>query len=285
DYLGDNFNLAQLPPIVERIGFQAMGENATFVAKALQEHRANLEAAAGGSMTKAQRAAMLYPIYRQALQLILKEGGSVDEESTPESMIIPPYAIQAAAEALYLMVHARFVISPRGLEAIRHVMMMDRTVFGKCPRPLCKGCGTLPYGYNIDYTSAESQGSSPSPQSLCHRYCPSCGEVWISWNSKTDGCAWGPSWCHLFLLTFGTSVFAEELDAILVQQESSSMPRTGVPEQATASAKSVLTSPPPTVFGFRIHPETPFGRPFNDQSLRVSGGASSSRGRPNTDGP
>jgi hypothetical protein len=278
---------------VESIGFQAMGEDAHSVAKALKQHRLDMAAAAERAAattcdTKAQKAAWLYPIFRRAVHLILKEDeedSASDKDVSPEDMIIPPYALQAAAEALYLMVHARFVISPRGLEAVRHVMMMNRTIFGKCPRPICRGCGTLPYGYNIDYTSTSRQGSSSlsSSTSLCHRYCPSCGEVWISWNSKTDGCAWGPSWCHLFLLTFGTQVFAEELEAILANQPSSNS-RPPVVEKSTVTVPSlsttkasVSTAPPPSVFGFRIHPETPFGRPFNEQSLRVSGGASTFR--------
>ena len=337
DYISDNFNLAQLPPIVERIGFQAMGDDAIPVAKALQQHRIDTAAAAaaaavsssGTTTSPAQPEkfkSTSYPIYRRALRHILNEGieGDDDDDEDEEDLIIPPYAIQKAAEALYLMVHARFVISPRGLEAIRHVMVLDNTVFGKCPRSTCKGTGLLPYGYSNDYTSdatiniATSTTKSKRKEhgdSCCHRYCPSCGEVWISWDSKTDGCAWGPSWCHLFLLAFGSQVYAKELAAAADARRITSsydydydydasstaapppsppvLSRSFLPRSSSSSTRSSAVAntnkssdhhnsnssnfssrPTPSVFGFRIHPATSFGRPLNEQpSLRGGGGS------------
>ena len=291
DYISDNFNLAQLPPIVERIGYQAMGDNAIPVAKAIQQHR--LAAAAAGTSPPPTRSSS-YPIYRRALRSLLEDPNDPsDEESTDEDQIIPPYAIQKAAEALYLMLHARFVISPRGLEAIRHVMALDNTVFGKCPRSCCKGAGLLPYGYSNDYTSdasvpTVSTESRKEHDSCCHRYCPSCGEVWISWESKTDGCAWGPSWCHLFLLAYGSQVYAKELEAAAAASQAPQPVETpptavrsflqrGIGQRGAATtannvdtntASDDLSHPTPSVFGFRVHPSTDFGRPFNEASLR-----------------
>lgn len=281
DYISDNFNLAQLPPIVERIGYQAMGDDAIPVAKALQQHRMET------SQQPATRSSS-YPIYKRALRTIL-EDPKEDAETTDEDLIIPPFAVQKAAEALYLMLHARFVISPRGLEAIRHVMALDNTVFGKCPRSCCKGTGLLPYGYSNDYTSDASVAtvtteSRKEHDSCCHRYCPSCGEVWISWESKTDGCAWGPSWCHLFLLAYGSQVYAKELEAAAAASQTpepqrtpthvvrSFLPRgmrgTSATNNTNNATTENLSRPTPSVFGFRIHPFTDFGRPFNEASLR-----------------
>ena len=285
DYISDNFNLSQLPPIVERIGYQAMGDNAIPVAKALQQHR--MAMASSGESQPPTRSTS-YPIYRRALRSILADPGAPsNDESSDEDLIIPPYAIQKAAEALYLMLHARFVISPRGLEAIRHVMALDNTVFGKCPRSCCKGAGLLPYGYSNDYTSDASvptitTESRKEHDSCCHRYCPSCGEVWISWESKTDGCAWGPSWCHLFLLAYGSQIYANELEAAMaasqIPQPPTPVVRSFIQRGRVASATSNINSsgttsenlsrPTPSVFGFRIHPSTDFGRPFNEASLR-----------------
>jgi hypothetical protein len=342
DYISDNFNLAQLPLIVERIGYQAMEEDAIHVAKALQQQRIATTAAAaaasaavitnsGTSSTVGQPIATIaehksssslsYPIYRRALRLILNEGIEDDQDDikTDKDLIIPPYAIQKAAEALYLMIHARFVISPRGLEAIRQVMTMDNTVFGKCPRSTCRGTGLLPYGYYNDYTSANTATStSTSKSSLCHRYCPSCGEVWTSWDSKTDGCAWGPSWCHLFLLCFGSQVYAKELIAAAAAAATTTVSATTTPTNASRrtpyynnsyaptflprsrsysssnsnsssgardlidndnsinqSSDSSSSCPTPSVFGFRIHPATSFGRPLNEQTKSSLRGGSS----------
>jgi len=299
DYISDNFNLAQLPPIVERLGYQAMGDDAIPVAKALQQQRI---AAAASEASQPSRSSS-YPIYRRALQNILADPTSVDDKcSHDEDLIIPLYAIEKASEALYLLLHARFVVSPRGLEAIRHVMALDNTVFGKCPRSNCRGTGLLPYGYSNDYTSdtsvpTVSVASRKERDSCCHRYCPSCGEVWTSWESKTDGCAWGPSWCHLFLLAFGSQIYAKELEAAAaaintdrVEQSQQQPPqasplaaRTFLPRRGSVVTSGTdrnaisdgsnrgsedISRPIPSVFGFRIHPSTSFGRPFNEPSLR-----------------
>jgi len=271
-----------------------MGDNAIPVAKALQQHR--LERAASGASQQPSKASS-YPIYRRALRKILADpiNGVSEDENDEEDLIIPPYAIQKASESLYLMLHARFIVSPRGLEAIRHVMALDNTVFGRCPRSCCRGTGLLPYGYSNDYTSDASVptvtiASRKEHDSCCHRYCPSCGEVWISWESKTDGCAWGPSWCHLFLLAFGSQIYAKELEAAATAtaaqapQQSRATPPSAVrsflprgivtrgtnnssdPDRGTTSDD--LSRPVPSVFGFKIHPSTAFGRPFNEASLR-----------------
>jgi hypothetical protein len=381
DYLADNFNLAQLPPIIEKIGYHAMGDDAISAATSMthQQHQQQLFAISegGGDANRRFSSIQSYPIYRRALQRILYDnvgrdeglyegGGEGQQQHTEHDLVIPERAIQQAAEALYLMVHARFVLSPRGLEAIRQVMTMDRTVFGKCPRPLCRGTGLLPYGYSNDYTIAsglqqhrlnhkpqqqdfhqqnhrdhhfgdgDPYGRQSSHHTLCHRYCPSCGEVWVSWESKTDGCAWGPSWCHLFLLSFGTQIFARELAAAAaatpvtatvtppqsrimtfgsathgsaaLQSTTINSPRSArqplarswygylypgnnngsnknnnqrqenveclTMDQPAASISSPSSSSPPqSIFGFRIHPATPFGRPWNEHGLSVIGGA------------
>lgn len=296
-----------------------MGENAISVAKALQRHRIAIAtgttaaAESNGIIRQTQsKSASSYPIYRRALRRILEEEaeGDIDTNANAEEdLIIPPYAIQKAAEALFLMLHARFIVSPRGLEAIRHVMALDNTVFGKCPRSTCRGTGLLPYGYSNDYTTDPSVPvvtavMRKEHDSCCHRYCPSCGEVWISWDSKADGCAWGPSWCHLFLLSFGTQVYANELAEAAGRRGSSSMPSSLSPSPYGLSTQSMVSPslsrsflprgstrdvmatnpdfndiglgvepdtvssrPTPSVFGFRIHPATAFGRPLNEPSL------------------
>ena len=73
DYISDNFNLAQLAPIVERIGYVAMGEDAIPVAKALQRyHRRQRSIANKASQQQKQQASSTssstsYSIYRLSL--------------------------------------------------------------------------------------------------------------------------------------------------------------------------------------------------------------------------
>ena len=211
DYIADGFNLAQLAPIVERIGFQVLGDRAIILAKELVQFSNHS-----------------YPIYRLALQLILNE--TDDENSILLHPLIPAQAIQEAAQALYLMIHARYVSSPRGLEAIRRIVVHGNGMFGRCPRASCQGSVLLPWGHSIDYTGFGQK---------CMRYCPTCGEYWNFWDSKTDGCAWGPSLCHLFLMSHGPEIYA---------------PTKTISAENTDRFK---------VMGFRIHPAAMFGKPLN----------------------
>ncbi len=222
EYIADGFNLAQLAPIVERIGFQVMGPQAVDIAKRLVE------------LPPPQPS---YPIYRLALQLLLNENEN-DEAGILLHPLIPPEAIQQASEALYLMIHARFVISPRGLDALRRILL-NSPVFGKCPRILCDGTILLPYGASNDYSTNAH---------VCQRYCPCCGNLWNCWESKTDGCAWGPSLCYLLLMTHGHELFP----AASRHQPPPVMNRERVHHPTN-----------PAVFGFRIHPAATWGRPVS----------------------
>lgn len=220
EYIADGFNLAQLAPIVERIGFQVMGPQAVEVAKRLVE------------LPPPQPS---YPIYRLALQLLLNEDES-QEANILQHPLIPPQVIQQASEALYLMVHARFVLSPRGLDALRRILL-NSPVFGKCPRIHCDGTMLLPYGASNDFSSNTH---------TCQRYCPSCGNLWNCWDSKTDGCAWGPSLCYLLLMAHGHEMF----------------PRVSQRHASQLLSTDILHHPSnPAIFGFRIHPAAAWGRP------------------------
>ena len=150
-----------------------------------------------------------FPLYKAALRLIL---------STEQLSDVPP-SIQRAAEILYALIHNRFVTSPRGLDTLRRTLMHHKEIFGKCPRPSCRGMPMLPHGESF-------------PGRNSQRYCCSCGQVWEWWDSKVDGSAWGPSLCHLYLLTYGKA----SLGGV------GSMPQ----QNPTATV--------PTIFGFQVHP-------------------------------
>ncbi|CAJ1958354.1 unnamed protein product [Cylindrotheca closterium] len=235
DFIADGFNVARLGPIVERIGFQVAGDDAVAIAKELM-----------------QVSTRSYPIYRLALQLILNE---TDDNSVVQHSIVPPQVLHVAAEALYLMVHSRFCQSARGLDSLKRIVRV--AMFGRCPRASCDGAPLLPYGASNDFQKnhldqhcpvqthhsirrqSHIQTSGVLRNSFCQRFCPKCGEVWIWWDSKTDGCAFGPSLCHLFLLTHGADIYP-------VGKLSS--------KDAADSSRA-----PFCVMGFRIHPATTWG--------------------------
>lgn len=169
DYWLDNFNLAHLPPVIERIA---------------------------GSGILDERG-MRYPTYKAALHLI------VSDEPIPTHI---PDHVQRAAVTLYHLVHQRYVLSPRGFDMIRRRFLVKPDIdpiFGRCPRLSCQGMPLLPYGDSNDY----------DPSSRCKRYCGSCREIFYHWESQVDGCAWGNSFCHLFLMTFGKELFGNYLAA------------------------------------------------------------------------
>eukprot|EP00547_Thalassionema_nitzschioides_P004016 CAMPEP_0194206632 /NCGR_PEP_ID=MMETSP0156-20130528/5602_1 /TAXON_ID=33649 /ORGANISM="Thalassionema nitzschioides, Strain L26-B" /LENGTH=297 /DNA_ID=CAMNT_0038933195 /DNA_START=622 /DNA_END=1515 /DNA_ORIENTATION=- len=187
DYLADGFNLVHLPPIIEKLSGQTSSDDDNS-----------------------------YPLYKAALRVILSTEDLGDS--------IPP-TVQHAAEALYSLVHARYITSPSGLETAHRLLKHNKDVFGKCPCPSCRGMPLLPYGGSSEYSTDRSLHAA-------QRYCYCCGRIWQHWESKVDGSAWGPSFCHLYLLTFGK--------IIAVSPE-----RRGI---MPANPNAI-----PTVFGFRVH--------------------------------
>lgn len=142
EYLSDGFNLVQLAPIVERIGRMENG----YVPPSVQNES--------------------YPLFKAALRLILQQDG--EQSSTSPT-------VQRAAEVLYTLVHARYAISPRGLDTVRRVLRRSdgnvNPVFGRCPRIRCRGMPLLPCGDSDNYNPRNSVTTRAK------RYCPCCGEV------------------------------------------------------------------------------------------------------------
>lgn len=196
DYLLDNFNLVRLAPVVERI--------ASIKQQELEAPTSpNLEAKANSQKPTTNHRNHPYALYREALDLILRQ------EDVQED---PPPTVQFAAEVLYCLVHARFAVSPRGLDVIRRRLVFhasahhgtDSSLFGRCPKLSCAGMPLLPCGISDDYDcSGDAVNYS---NSRAKRYCCRCQETFHCWDSKTDGSAWGTSVCHLLLMVYGKEV-------------------------------------------------------------------------------
>jgi casein kinase II subunit beta len=89
---------------------------------------------------------------------------------------------------LYGMIHARFIITQRGLDYMQQKFVNG--VFGSCPRVLCQGQYVLPVGM-----------SDSLRKSRVKVFCPLCEEVY-SPKSKCkdiDGGYFGTSFPHVFL--------------------------------------------------------------------------------------
>lgn len=92
---------------------------------------------------------------------------------------------------LYGLIHARFIISSRGLHIMRAKFLNG--VFGACPRVLCDRQLVLPIGMSEDLSISRVKV-----------YCPKCEEVYVPRIKfvDIDGAYFGCSFPHIFLQTF-----------------------------------------------------------------------------------
>ncbi|ERN06427.1 casein kinase II subunit beta-1 [Amborella trichopoda] len=127
------------------------------------------------------------PYYDYALDMILDNdslSGEVDGEEHNE--------IESAAEILYGLIHARYILTSKGLAAMHE--KYKRVDFGRCPRVYCGGQPCLPVG------------SSDIPRNGSVKlFCPKCEDIYFprcKYQSNMDGAYIGTTFPHLYLLTY-----------------------------------------------------------------------------------
>ncbi|KAJ4974441.1 hypothetical protein NE237_007615 [Protea cynaroides] len=127
------------------------------------------------------------PYYDYALDMILDNdsmSGEVDGEEHGE--------IESAAELLYGLIHARYILSSKGLNSM--LEKYKRVDFGRCPRVLCGGQPCLPVG------------TSDIPHICSVKiYCPKCEDLYFprcKYQSNMDGAYVGTTFPHLYLMTY-----------------------------------------------------------------------------------
>ncbi|KAG2241554.1 hypothetical protein Bca52824_096462 [Brassica carinata] len=129
------------------------------------------------------------PYYDYALDLILDVDFSQGERFTDEQNEL----VESAAEMLYGMIHARYILTSKGLAS-----MLDKYKnydFGRCPRVYCCGQPCLPVG----------QSDIPRASTV-KIYCPKCEDVYYprsKYQGNIDGAYFGTTFPHLFLMTYG----------------------------------------------------------------------------------
>eukprot|EP00808_Paulinella_micropora_P029970 g79995.t1 len=148
------------------------------------------------------------PYYDHALDMILDiEPGDVLSDDHQE-------LVDNDAEKLYGLVHARYILTSRGLHAMLEKFRQGH--FGRCPRVMCRGQNTLPVGIS----------DTPNTESV-KTYCPRCEDVYACRSTRhenIDGAYFGTTFPHLFFLTF--------------------------PELKASKSEELYV---PRVFGFRVH--------------------------------
>ncbi|KAH8269508.1 hypothetical protein KR018_004427, partial [Drosophila ironensis] len=170
----------------------------------------------------------MVPNFSQALGLI------IDPEFDPKCWDQP--VDTSSAELLYGLIHARYIMTPRGVEDM--CLKYERGEFGICPRVYCKGQRALPVGLSDHHN-----------ESHVKVYCPRCHDIFRprSRCALLDGAVFGTSFPHNFLMQLPSlrpQAPKEQYVARLYgfQLHKKALMPGGSPEQK--SSKSVLGSSP-----------------------------------------
>ncbi|KAL4426683.1 hypothetical protein ABPG77_004739 [Micractinium sp. CCAP 211/92] len=151
------------------------------------------------------------PYYDYALDLILDSESLQNEVLTEQAQEM----VEEAAEILYGLIHARYILTSRGLSAMME--KFKNCDFGRCPRVYCNGQACLPVGL-----------SDIPRQSTVKLFCPKCEDVYYprsKYHGNLDGAYFGTTFAHLFQLTYPQLRPSKPADRYV-----------------------------PKVFGFKIHP-------------------------------
>lgn len=125
----------------------------------------------------------MVPNYDYALDMILD--AESDEALTEEQQ----ESIESAAEMLFGLIHARYILTNRGLATM--VDKYNAMDFGRCPRVYCQGQAVLPVG----------QSDIPRMNTV-KLFCPRCEDIYYpkyTRHNQIDGAYFGTTFPHLLL--------------------------------------------------------------------------------------
>jgi len=178
------------------------------------------------------------PYYEYALDTIL------DVESPNADMLSEEQQemVDSAAELLYGLVHARFILTTKGLNAMHE--KFQEVDFGRCHRVYCQGQPVLPVG----------QSDIPRKATV-NVYCPRCNDIYFPKSARLgniDGAYFGTTFPHLFLMTFPsaipaptTVVYVPRVFGFRIHREAKrDQVSTGREEAAAAAEVARRTAPP-----------------------------------------
>ncbi|OZJ02600.1 Casein kinase II subunit beta-2 [Bifiguratus adelaidae] len=133
--------------------------------------------------------------YQQALDLITDSlEDDLDDEMREQ--------VEKSARHLYGLIHARFIITSRGLAKM--LEKYKKADFGRCPRVLCQNQPLFPVGLSdVSYTKTVKL------------YCPRCEDIYNPKSSRhaaIDGAYFGSSFPHMLFQVYPNLVPAKGTD-------------------------------------------------------------------------
>jgi len=126
------------------------------------------------------------PYYEYALDTILDVQTPAVLTEEQQQMV------DSAAELLYGLIHARFILTNKGLDSMAE--KYEEVDFGRCHRVLCDGQPVVPMG----------QADAPRKFTVSV-FCPRCNDIYFPKSSRhgnVDGAFFGTTFPHLFFLIF-----------------------------------------------------------------------------------
>jgi len=139
----------------------------------------------------------LVPYYEYALDMVLDVEMPMEESLTEDQQEI----VESAAEMLYGLIHARYIVTNRGMHAMYE--KYRSAAFGRCPHVFCQGQPVLPVGL------------SDLPRNYTvNVFCPRCHGLFFPKSTRQaniDGAYFGTTFPHLYLMTHPVSDIAETI--------------------------------------------------------------------------